>query len=213
MSNTQVAWKLWQEWVLACIAGGIGGLLIGGPILVVLYRTSLGTVTGWTVAGIFWGIVQHDLVLRKYLSKTNGNWVLASVVGVLISSAIAEPTIAALERNIGWAGLGAVGAIFQYLVLRQHFLWANRWLLASGVGVAIGMAVGETLARVVEKTVIGQPAGGDSGLSAMARAMDKIVGGIAGLAVGGTVGLAIYGTITGGVLVWLLRHPRVTEHN
>ncbi len=41
--------------------------------------------------------------------------------------------------------------------------------------------------------------------------MENLLG-IAGLAVGGTVGLAIYGAITGGVLAWLLQHPRVVEH-
>lgn len=48
---------------------------------------------------------------------------------------------------------------------------------------------------------------------AYARAMQIMVAGIPGLAVGGAMGLAIYGAITGGVLVWLLRHPRRTEHN
>ncbi len=57
----------------------------------------------------------------------------------------------------------------------------------------------------------GVPASGDSGLSAMARLMENLVG-IAGLALGETVGLAIYGAITGGVLAWLLQHPRVVEH-
>lgn len=212
MSSTQVGWKFWQEWVLVCTVGGIMGFVAGGSIFVVQRGTVVGTAMGWTVIGVFWGIAQY-LALLQHLSRNNGSWVLASVVGVLISLAIAEPIFTYLGRNLGWAVIGAVGSIVQYLVLRQHFLWANRWLLASGVGVAIGMAVGEALARVVEKTVIGQPAGGDSGLSAMARVMEKIVGGLAGLAVGGAVGLAIYGIITGGVLVWLLRHPRVIEHN
>jgi hypothetical protein len=42
-------------------------------------------------------------------------------------------------------------------------------------------------------------ASGDSGLSAMARLMENLVGKVAGLAVGGNVGLAIYGAITGGI--------------
>lgn len=141
---------------------------------------------------------------------------IASIVGVLISLAIAEPILAALGRIIGWAVVGAVGSIVQYLVLRQHFLWANRWVLATALGVTIGMAFGEAVFEAVARALIsawGGPATGDSGLSAAARVMDKIVAGVAGLAVGGAMGLAIYGAITGGVLVWVLRHPRRTEHN
>ena len=210
MSNTQVGWKLWQRWVLACIIGGIVGFVTGLPIFI-QYKTVLGTAIGWAVFGVFWGIAQH-LVLLQHLSRTNGSWVLASVVGVLISLAIAEHLFSALGRNIGWVVVGAVGSIVQYLVLRQRFLWTNMWVPASGVAVAIGMAVGEVVHGAVATSVIsalGGPAGGGSGLSAMVRSAENIVGGFVGLAVGGSVGLAIYGSITGGVLVWLLRHPRV----
>lgn len=88
--------------------------------------------------------------------------------GVLISLAIAEPILAALGRIIGWAVVGAVGSIMQYLVLRQHFLRANRWVLATALGVTISMAFGVAVFEAVVRAVIiafGGLATGDSGRS------------------------------------------------
>ncbi len=74
---------------------------------------------------------------------------LASGAGVLISLAIAEQILTSLEDLS--AGLRSVlwGQSFNTLVLRQYCLWANRWVLASAVAVAIGMAVGQAFDKAV----------------------------------------------------------------
>jgi hypothetical protein len=97
--------------------------------------------------------------------------------------------------------------MFQYFVLRPHFLRASSWILANGVGVAVSVATGEVVFRVVSKAIESPPTGdaGDSRFSALAQATSVL---LCSSLVTGVVSLAIYGAITGGALVWLLRHPR-----
>ena len=138
--------------------------------------------------------------------KIDSTWVLVSAAGIIASSIIAKFVLAVLDRNLGWAVIGAVAAIFQYFVLRQHFLQSSGWILANGLGVAaISVATGEVVFGVVAKAIKSPVTGSGGGLSALAEATSVL---FYSSLVTGIVGLAIYGAITGGTLVWLLRHPR-----
>lgn len=198
MSNIAIAWKFWILWVLVCVGGRVGCFIVSLVILT-CNPSSLVAIPSLCIVGVLWGILQY-LILSNHTPKINGSWILLSAASIVSIPYIAVYILKVLDGNLAWAVSVAIGAIFPYLVLRQHFLRASSWILASGVSVAISMTIGEFLNGVVAKAIIGQPATGDSGLSAMAKVLEKIVG--------GAVGLAIYGAITGGTLVWLLRHPR-----
>ncbi|MBC6435883.1 hypothetical protein FM036_42770 [Nostoc sp. HG1] len=165
---------------------------------------NLGAIIALCVVGIIWGIQQY-LVLKNYTLKINSTWVLVSAAGIIASLYVAQFVFAVLDKNLGWAVIGAVGAIFLYFVLRQHFLRASSWILANGVCVAISVATGEIVFRVVSKAIESPVTGSGGGLSALAEATSVL---IYSSLVTGVVALAIYRAITGGTLVWLLRHPR-----
>lgn len=204
MSNVAIGWKFWLLWVLICIGGAIGCFIVG--LLALNNQSGLGAFVGLSIVGIVWATPQY-LLLKHYTPKINGVWVLVSAAGVIASSVIAVYILKALDKNLGWAVIGAVAAIFPYLVLRQHFLRASIWILANGVSVAISIAVGEVAFEVVSKAMESQspPLGSGGGLSAFAEAASVL---IYSSLVTGFVALAIYGAITGGTLVWLSRHPR-----
>ncbi|WP_009632492.1 hypothetical protein [Synechocystis sp. PCC 7509] len=206
MSNIAIAWKFWILWVLVCIGGGIGCFILGFLIFTTRNQNSLGAFVGLSMIGILWATPQY-LLLKNYTPKINGIWVLVSVAGTIASSVIAGYILKVLDRNLGWAVIGAVAAIFPYLVLRPHFLRASSWILANGVGLFISIVTGEVVFRVVSKAIEQPPTGdaGDSGLSALAEATSVL---FYSSLVTGVVSLGTYGAITGGTLVWLLRHPR-----
>ncbi len=204
MSNIAIGWKFWLLWVLVCIGGGFGCFILG--LLIFRNQNILGTFVGLSIVGILWATPQY-LLLKNYTPKINGIWILVSAAGIIASSVIANFVLSVLDRNLGWAVIGAVAAIFQYFVLRQHFLRSSGWIIVSGVGVAMSVAIGKIIFGVVSKTIESQspPLGSGGGLSALAQAISLL---IYSSLVTGVVGLAIYGAITGGTLVWLLRHPR-----
>ena len=205
MSNIAIAWKFWILWALVCVGGGFGCFILGLLIFTSRNQNSLGLFVGLSIVGILWATPQY-LLLKNY-TPINGIWVLVTAAGMIASLYVAQFVFAVLNRNSGWAVIGAVAAMFQYFVLRPHFLRASSWILANGVGVAVSVATGEVVFRVVSKAIESPPTGdaGDSGFSALAQATSGL---LCSSLVTGVLGLAIYGAITGGTLVWLLRHPR-----
>lgn len=222
MSKTPSEQKLWLKWITVCTVCGFLGFA-ASICLILTQPNKLVTSVVCLLFGSFWGIAQGN-VLSKYLSKPVF-WLWASIAGVLINAVVLEHILAgefgsftAIDNQVKWlqvliclAATGAVGSIFQFLVLRQHYLMANRWIIASAMGISIGMAGGREIGWRVASAIIGTPTG-DNGLSGLANVMSVIVGGFVGLVIWGTVGCAIYGTVTGGVLVWLLRHPKATNN-
>jgi len=205
MSNLGVGGKFWMAWVLVCIGGGFASFILG---LIVFTRNQnvLSTVVGLSIVGILWGTPQY-LLLKNYTAKINISWILVSVAGIIASLYVAVFIFAVLEKNISWALIGATGATFQYLVLRQHFSWSIVWIIANGVSVTVSRHIGEVVFKVVVKAIEGHRTGyiGDSGLSALALSLSALV---QGLTVSGFI-VSIYGTITGGTLVWLVHNPSI----
>ncbi|MBV7336744.1 hypothetical protein KFU94_52640, partial [Chloroflexi bacterium TSY] len=129
------------------------------------------------------------LLLRQQVSWANW-WVLASAVGGALGGAVGLGTYGALTVFGSEALGGVVGGIVglgvfgltQWLVLRRQVSWANWWVLASVVSLALA-----ALLTGVVFWAVGDKGGGEVG--------------------NGVVYGAIYGAITGGALVWLLRWP------
>ena len=98
------------------------------------------------LGGAAFGLPQ-GLMLRRYLPKTK--WLLASTLGYGLGNALGWSLVYATSW---YGGLGAVlGAISgtvlgitQWLILRQHFSHARRWILSSSVGWAICFALEQT---------------------------------------------------------------------
>ncbi len=180
--RTQVGWGFWLWWVLASAVGYVAGFpqnfLVAGVAVAVLWGAVVG-VSQW-------------LVLRGKISRA-GWWVLASTVGwfvglfvgSVVGRAVGELVFGldlpmVVVRVGAGAGVGVVVGASQWLVLRGKISQAGWWVLASTVGSAVGFAVADAV-------------GFDMGF---------IVHDPVGLVVGG----AVAGCITGGALVWLLRH-------
>jgi len=146
-------------------------------------------------------------------------WVLATTVALVVGWAMVGAAVAVLFV-VTWdwdpgvvVGLGVwvvavVGAVLgtaQWIILRRRVYQSGWWLLASTVGCAVGLAVGDAVLGAM-----GLPVGlavGEFVLGAVLEAVGYVVGGaVVGAVLGALVG-AVVGAIAGIALVWLLRHP------
>jgi hypothetical protein len=171
--------------VLALVADGLGGqddtsvrsglahllgLLIAGGLLGALHWRALDGPTGGAVGA----------------AVASG---LGLTVGFLAGSGLGGPPVDLLG---GFALLGIVGGIAQWRLLRRPVPGAGRWVLASGLGYAVGGGAG-VAAVVLAADAVEQALGG--GLAAFAAV----------LALLGALGGAVGGAVTATVLVGLLR--------
>ncbi len=106
-------------------------------------------------------------------------WVLASAVGFTVAAAADNAVSEALDFVVYGVPVG----VTQWLVLRRQVSRAGWWILATIAGFVGGQSLRLVLDDVVSDSVA--------------------VGELLGMA----VALAVFGAITGGALVWLLRHP------
>jgi uncharacterized integral membrane protein len=215
-------WRFLLKWVLASAVGGTVGAFVagtvywsvgwtvaravaravggGGPdavlgaVLGVIPDAVFGAVFGTMVGTAQW------MVLRKRIHRS-GWWVLASAVGWAVGQAVSRVValfvVDTAGLDVGWAVVGGamVGAVLgtaQWMVLRKRVHRAGWWVLASAVAVRVAYV-------------------GMNGARAVARAMggvvpDSVLGAVLGV-MPDTMGWVVGGTITGYVLIALLRHP------
>ena len=229
-------WGFWLLWVLANAFGGIAGFVAGSVlsigvgvgvalvsvvfaghdasvlfsvVLTAVFLAVFGTALGTAIGYAQW------LMLRQHVRKA-GWWMLASAagwtiwcLGIVVATALTNLNETASEVKVANAILvaatGAIGLVVggsQWVVLRRRVRSAGWWILASMAGWAM---VGYLLAT--QGVTIG--IGGNQ--------LDPItVDAASGLLplVGGIVGAnAMSSSLTGAVLVWLLRQPRPEETN
>lgn len=192
--------RLWLWWVLASAAGwaagGAGGAA-AAPSGSIVVAGGAGEALGGIVAG-----VSQWLLLRRQVARA-GWWVAAVPAGAAAAgiAGVAAGLLAGLVSSpgapsplgganggvdVGWvtgAGLfgTGLGVLQWWLVLRRQVAHAGWWVLASTVG-----------------WVAGGPA---------TAAVDAAAHTAWAWAALGTV----HGAVTGSVLVWLLRQPRIGE--
>jgi len=182
-------WAVWLQWLLACAVGwGVSGAAFRA-----IYST-VGRFVGETIGEIlglvaFGGVVGTGqwLVLRRQMCRAD-RWAWMSATGAAVGVVVSQ-WLDVLDIYIGpgmelddllaGAGFGIVLGVVQWWVLRGWAKAACRWILASVAGGAASFFVAQIAATMVR------------------------VAGL-GCAVDVTVGI-IYGTVTGFVLVWLLR--------
>lgn len=201
--RASVGWGLWLQLMLASAVGGIVVVVVGSYELGEAVGETLGGVVGGAVGtaligGVLLGGVMGAigiaqwLILRSQVSWA-GWWLLAMVVGGTVGGAVGGGVGGALAVALagfgmeplgGVVGLGVILTVFgitQWLILRQQVSRAGWLVLASVVGLGVGLGVYGALSG---------PAGW-----------------LLGVVVSGAGLGAVYGAITGGALVWLLHQP------
>lgn len=206
MKRTPVGWDTWLGWVVASSIGLMIGLAVYLPLAVVLgddlevvARTLVSAGAG-AVLGASIGVAQWFL-LRRRGASVRDRWVLASVVGggvggtgaLVVAAIVSEVAGVDFVTNLvlGGAFLGLSLGIAQWLLLRQRFTRAGWWVVASTVGLAVGLGIGRL--------------GGAALYDGMVGPLGETVARVLATVLFGTVLVAGYGTITGCVLVWLER--------
>ena len=192
-NQNDVGKGLWLQWVLASFLGFAVDGIVGGFAMFAFQGEFwiLGLALFGPIFGVVGGIVQW-FVLRRYVARSGG-WVLATAVGYTLATVAAALIFSFPYSDPAVAGMvafgtvaGVAGGILQWLVLRQQVARAGWWVLASILGLVVGMGIGGPVARslgqagrVIEPTIV--------------------FGFLFGVGVGG---------IPGAVLVWLLRQSK-----
>lgn len=202
--RAHVGWALWLRWVLASSVGWALGRVLGGAAggaLGRIFGSVVGGVLSGAVGGTLVGVMQW-FVLRRQIYWA-GWWVWASAVGSAMGVAM-DSVVRSMGVKFGgvsWmvpggvslAATGALVGTMQWFVLRRQVYRAGWWVVTSTVGWAVGGVVRLAILGAAMTGLEGVPVPGV--LWIMADAAVSVVVGIVG------------GVITGGPLVWLLRHP------
>jgi len=166
--QNNVGWGFWLRWVVASFLGFVVGGVVGG---FAGYAIDEFGIAGLAVFGAMFGAiggVMQWLVLRRHVAQTGG-WVVATAVGYTLAGITTAlifrlfmNTSAALVGIVAFGAVaGVVGGIMQWLVLRRNVARAGWWVLASILGLVVGMGVGAPVAmalgqagHVIESTVV-----------------------------------------------------------
>jgi len=134
-------------------------------------------------------------------------WVLASTVGFAVAFAVFEAVPEAVGFAVRMAVGGASVGIAQWLVLRQQVSRAGWWVLASSVGLGVGLLVvfgvsprGFVVAEAVAfavRGVVGGAVGGIAQWLVLRRQVSRAGWWVLASIVGFAVTLAVAGTVGG----------------
>ncbi|MEP7359093.1 MAG: hypothetical protein ABI847_17715 [Anaerolineales bacterium] len=180
---------LWLAWTLATAAGMMLGFvpftLLSTDVNVLVVRLLLPVV-----AGVLVGLLQW-LVLRPYMTRAV-DWVLHGGAGWALGFALGLLVIEALGRNplgalLGYVLFGLIVGGLQWPMLRREIPHVATWVLASGLGWALGAYLGR------------------GGLNLLA-AGGEVSPVVASAVIAGLTGL-VAGAVTGLALVWIVRQP------
>ena len=181
---------------------GLGGILFGAIHVVageaapgLRASALLGAMVGSVVGTAQW------FVLRNHISRS-GWWILATAIALAVFG-VANPFRPGetFFGSIAFIGPGIPAGLGQWLILRRKFLRAGWWILATVVGSAVAFPVG------IATAIAGMATAGVIFSAALGTARGPVPF-YSGVALGFAVTGAVLGAITGGVLVWLLRHLR-----
>ena len=169
------------QWIAANVVGWVIGFAVCEAVKSVLFVLTHFNSDG-LVIGAAMGTAQW-LVLRRRMAPVRW-WVVASIVGFgvgrLLGDAAAQGVSASLGYALSGAILGVSVGLAQWLILRRHAAQAGWWVPACG----LAWAVGWSIIGLVEEA---------AGLPTLT------------VYVVTSVGAAVVATITGTVLIWLLR--------
>jgi hypothetical protein len=171
-----------------------------GATAVSLLTLLLGALIAITAGMLQW------LVLRRYVRWANQWWLVTSIgwiAGGVLASYAAFAVLGARPSTLSFTAVtapanAAVVGTFQWLILRRHVRRAGWWVLASiaawAIGERLGLYAGFYVALYAGAAVGGL--GQDLTVMVFAASFAAVVG-------------ALASSMTGIVLVWLLRHPHL----
>jgi hypothetical protein len=193
LTPARAGWIFWFLWLLANALGGVMGF--AGAWRFFDAQRMLNAVEWIAIeASMAW---LQWVILRQYVKRAHG-WMLATLAGqftMWICKLVAVAWLAdippeflqnqvAIQMVIVYAIVnGSVIGLLQWFVLRSQVKRAHIWILAT----IMASVIAGVAWNVPSATAFSEPL--QSGLMAQA-----------------TLSGAIWGAITGGVLVWLLRH-------
>jgi hypothetical protein len=111
-----------------------------------------------------------------------------------VASFVAEHTI--LLGTFHSAMIGLVPGTMHWVILRQHIEMAARWILATVLGSPVGGAIGLGASFAVGQVVSFSIGFEWENVDAIFRVVSLAFFG------------AVFGMLSGGLLVWSVRHPR-----
>jgi hypothetical protein len=182
--------------MLASVLGFAVGVAIAGFVGSAIGEGFAGMGTVGVIFGALLGTMQW-LVMRKYVALT-GSWAPATAFGYFLAGIATEQWV---FRQIPYSELGVqlivsfgavggiVGGIMQWLILRQHVARSGWRVVASIVGLALGIGIGGPVALT---------------LGQRGRGIESAI-------VFGVLFAVGVGAIPGAALVWLLQQDRA--HN
>jgi hypothetical protein len=193
------------QWVAASGLGLVAGFAMFGFLIRTFdTQSDIGiqtvvSLTGGVVLGASIGISQW-LILRNYVARPD-YWISASTLGVTTGFMVGLILYNSTGGLGGYYGSIVIGALVvgaalglaEWLILRRYVARAGWWVFANSIGLLMAVGLSGFLAQVLyfaSANVLGE--GFATFLSAL------VAGGLL---------LVSYGSITGSVLVWLLRQP------
>jgi len=184
-------WTLWLQWLVATAIGWAAGEAVAS--FVTEDTILLGTFHSATI-GLVLGTMQW-LILRQHIEMA-ARWILATVIGSAVGGAIGLAASFAAGATViqPWALLpfGVALGVCQWLVLRTRFPGSGWWTLVYALGLPLSFVVGLVLSFSIGFEW--------ENVDAIFR--------VVSLAFFGAVAGAVFGMLSGGLLVWFVRHPR-----
>lgn len=182
-----VAWRSWLKWLCLTALGFAVGSGIANAIAQQMPE-SLRNVIGWSVNGACVGVVQWILLRREF--RAAWQWVPASAIGWLVGTLLFVP-----------------GGAFLYALVAALTGGAKHFLSGPDNGAVVGGSVGLLQWFLLRREVTG--AGWWVPVSALGWALAYLAPWAGPATLKGATALGmITGSLTGIVLVWLLRRPR-----
>jgi hypothetical protein len=193
-----IGWGFGLRWVLLTMAGWV----LGFPLGFALGELGLGYM-GLEIGFVAVVGLMQWLVLRRAIRHA-GIWMLLGILGFAVSAgihAIAMYTFKCPEDLGTWQGLlgwtvvfvagGTLAGVMQQRILRRQVHGSGFWVPASAAGWGRGI-IGLAIPFLVLPVMRDGPA-------VMLIVRNMVVPAV--------LGSVLLGTVTGGVLIWLLRQP------
>jgi len=207
--HSKVESGFWVRWVIASAIGLLIGFAVFFPLVVgFAAEQSVGVMipiaaAGGAILGSSVGVAQRLVLQRSDFPPRK--WVLFSAVGGAVGGIVAITlgnivgAAAGFQTAlvIGGAVLGVSLGIGQWFILRQRISQAGWWVLASMVGMTIGLGLGRFLGEALYEAVLGSLGKGLAQILATVTFATLLFGG--------------FGAITGIALLWLLRQSATLE--
>lgn len=213
LPGAKPTWALWGVWMLATAIGVVAGLALIAETVGRLAGIFWVGLLGGIVVGAGIGLGQWS-ILRRYLPNATW-WIWATALGQLVSWFIvfmgaavllfADANAAGDTSQVTWsAGAAVIGTLAggatglaQWVVLQRYMPHADRWVVASAMGTALGLIMGGAVYQVMST--------GGFAFLAEAGTMVGLDAQGAGMVILLLLGELVAASVTGLAMLWLVQ--------